>query len=218
MNILSPCPEPIVEQWLNSPPQSLEDEIGRVVLIEVFQVNCPGCFLYSLPAAVDLYQRYKDKGLSVWGIATAFEDFEINTLDNLKKLLFENIVVGETLNALTQQNRLIDNRLPYHLPFPVAMDQLNPANDIPQANLHQMAENYVSDYAKLNETEQKTARQSLNDYLKNQQRCGQTFQQFRLQGTPSHLLIDKQGRLRAVEFGYFAELEWTLGNLLAECL
>ncbi len=216
MNQLRPCPEPIVEQWLNSPPQILANELGQVVLIEVFQVNCPGCFLYSLPAAIDLYQRYKDKGLTVWGIATAFEDFEFNTLENLKKLLFEHIVVGETLKTLAQQDRLVDNRLAYHLPFPVAMDQLNPTTEIPQNTLQQLAESYIADYAKLNEAEQNTALKTLHGYLEHQQRCGQTFRQFKLQGTPSHLLIDKQGQLRAKEFGYFSELEWAIGNLLAE--
>jgi len=34
----------------------------------------PGLFLYALPQAADLYQRYSDQGLSVLGVATAFED------------------------------------------------------------------------------------------------------------------------------------------------
>ena len=61
-----------LSDWVQGQPTNLDQLLGRVVLIEVFQVNCPGCFLYSLPQAIDLHQRYYDKGLSVIGMATAF--------------------------------------------------------------------------------------------------------------------------------------------------
>jgi hypothetical protein len=30
----------------------------KVVLVEAFQVNCPGCFFYALPQAISLYEKY----------------------------------------------------------------------------------------------------------------------------------------------------------------
>jgi hypothetical protein len=49
---------------------------GNVVVIEVFQVNCPGCFLYGIPQAISIYEKYKDKNVKVLGVATAFEDYD----------------------------------------------------------------------------------------------------------------------------------------------
>ena len=97
---------------------------GKVVLLEVFQVNCPGCFLYALPQAIDLHQRYSDKGLTVLGIATAFEDFDKNTLENLLKLVKHGEIIGETLHILEQHSILTEGRLPFSIPFALAMDKL----------------------------------------------------------------------------------------------
>ena len=83
-----------VSEWVQGEATSLEQLLGNVVLVEVFQVNCPGCFLYSLPAAVAIHQQYSTQGLVVLGVATAFEDFNKNTLGNLKGLLEKGEVVG----------------------------------------------------------------------------------------------------------------------------
>ena len=40
--------------------------------------------MHALPEAVNIYNKYKDDGVRVLGIGTAFEDFDKNTLDNLK--------------------------------------------------------------------------------------------------------------------------------------
>ena len=47
-----PAPEPVIEKWMQGEPRSLAQLRGKVVLIEVFQVNCPGCFVHALPEAV----------------------------------------------------------------------------------------------------------------------------------------------------------------------
>ncbi len=113
-----------ISEWVQGNPTNLDQLLGRVVLIEVFQINCPGCFLYCLPQAIELHQKYFDKGLTVLGIATAFEDFDKNTLKNLKLLAKQNKVIGETLRVLTKNNQLIDQQLPFHIPFPLAMDKI----------------------------------------------------------------------------------------------
>ena len=106
-------------------PISLKDYQGKVVVVEVFQVNCPGCFIYGIPEAIDTFQKYKNNDVVVLGLATAFEDFDKNTLENLKLLLKENKVIGETLTTLTYQSKLLnEGRLSYSIPFPVGMDML----------------------------------------------------------------------------------------------
>lgn len=106
-----------VDTWVQGGPISLADLIGSVVLIEVFQVNCPGCFIYSLPRAIDLHERYYQQGLVVIGLATAFEDYDKNTLENLQKLVTTGEVIGETLKALNQHGVLSQGRLPWKIPL-----------------------------------------------------------------------------------------------------
>ena len=107
-----------VSDWVQGEPINFDQLSGRVVLVEVFQVNCPGCFLYSLPQAIELHRKYSDKGLSVLGVATAFEDFDKNNLKNLIRLAENGEVVGETLHLLSQQGKLTDRPPALSHPFP----------------------------------------------------------------------------------------------------
>jgi len=211
------APELQISMWLQGNASNLEHELGRVVLIEVFQVNCPGCFLYSLPQAIDLHQRYSDKGLTVLGIATAFEDFELNTLDNLKLLLEQHIVVGETNRVLTENNRLIDGRLPYHIPFAVAMDKINTlASVVSEDQVSRLIRQYVPDFIQRKEAEKIQIKSNAINYLNTQLYSAESFKLYQLQGTPSHIIIDKKGILKACEFGHFTDIEWLITNLLTE--
>jgi hypothetical protein len=55
----------------------------------------------------------------------AFEDFDKNTLDNLKMLAETGEVVGDTKSALSQYGQLQDgNKLSFKIPFPLGMDNL----------------------------------------------------------------------------------------------
>ena len=97
-----------LSEWVQGRPTNIDREAGRIVLVEVFQVNCPGCFLYALPEAAGIHEQYHDKGVTVIGVATAFEDFDKNTLDNLRRLSEMGYVVGETKRALTEAGRVGD--------------------------------------------------------------------------------------------------------------
>ena len=88
-----------VSEWVQGAPTNIDQEKDKIVLVEVFQVNCPGCFMYALPEAINIYNKYKDDGVRVLGIATAFEDFDKNTLENLKLLAETGEVIGETKEA-----------------------------------------------------------------------------------------------------------------------
>ena len=72
-----------------------------------------------------MHRKYSEHGLTVLGVATAFEDFDKNNLENLTRLAEHGEVVGETLRILSQQGKLSAGRLPYRIPFPLAMDRLN---------------------------------------------------------------------------------------------
>jgi thiol-disulfide isomerase/thioredoxin len=118
-----PAPDLRVSKWVQGSSTNISKQRGKVVLIEVFQVNCPGCFIYGLPEAISIHERYK-KGLAVLGLATAFEDYDKNNLENLKLLLKSGEVIGETKRALGNLGLLDGDKLPYKIPFPVAMDSL----------------------------------------------------------------------------------------------
>ncbi|GBL40638.1 hypothetical protein EMGBD3_00060 [Nitrosarchaeum sp.] len=119
------APNFAVSDWVQGAPTNFDQEKDHIVLVEVFQVNCPGCFMHALPEAISIYNKYKDDGVRVIGIATAFEDYDKNTLDNLKMLAETGEVIGETQSALSMYGQLQkDNKLSYKIPFPLAMDKL----------------------------------------------------------------------------------------------
>jgi hypothetical protein len=206
-----------VSDWVQGEPCVFDQLSGRVVLVEVFQVNCPGCFLYALPQAVDLYQRYSDHGLSVLGVATAFEDFDKNNLENLTRLIEKGEVVGETHRMLSQQGKLIADRLPFRIPFPVAMDRLQKRQaDITQDEIAAFINQRIPNFEQQTETWQQKIRQQVEHYFQSLTYHAETFEIFNLQGTPSYILVDKQGLLRDCGFGTNPDLEERVLGLLRE--
>ena len=111
-------------KWVQGMETNFDKEGDNVKLVEVFQVNCPGCFMYSMPEVISIYEKFKGNGLSVFGVATAFEDYDKNTLENLEMLLTTGEVVGDTKQALSQYGQLKDGKLTFKIPYPVAMDSL----------------------------------------------------------------------------------------------
>ena len=66
--------------WLNSPPLSLRQLRGRVVLLDFWDYTCVNC-LRTLPYVQAWHERYHDKGLSVLGVHTpefTFAQYEQN--------------------------------------------------------------------------------------------------------------------------------------------
>lgn len=210
-----PAPPLAIGEWLQGRPTQLADLAGRVVLVTVFQVNCPGCFLHCLPRAEDLHWRYQDYGLTVLGLATAFEDFDKNTVGNLRLLLDSGRVIGETEKLLKQHAFLKGERLPYSLSFPVAMDRLVPQSaDNLEGEIDAFVAQQLPDFESRPPTERQAIRARLRAYLAQPPFRPETFERYRLQGTPSYLLIDRVGILRASRFGAYDELETDLTDLL----
>jgi len=206
-----------LSEWVQGEPVNFDQLSGRVVLVEVFQVNCPGCFLYALPQAVDLYQRYSDHGLSVLGVATAFEDFDKNNLKNLTRLIENGEVIGETLRVLSQQGKLVAGHLPFRIPFPVAMDRLQKRQAGVDPNETETFINQrIPHFDQQPDTYRQKIRQQVQHYFQSLTYHAETFELFDLKGTPSHILVDKHGLLRDCAFGAHPDLEEHVLELLRE--
>ena len=106
--INKPAPQPEIECWVQGAEPPLSELAGQVILIEMIQVNCPGCFLHALPEAIRLHEKYQSQGLKVFAIATAFEHFAQNTLENLQDLLQHGELIGDPLHQLGKAGFLED--------------------------------------------------------------------------------------------------------------
>lgn len=141
-----PAPPLQVQQWIAGSAVTLEQLKGKVVLLDMFQIICPGCRAVH-PHVVRMQQRYGPEGLQVIGLAVAFELQSSQTPDKIR--------------AYVRNNRFN---------FPVAIDR----------NL--------------------TA----------------TFESYGARGTPYVALLDRQGRLRHVDFYRPEAVEGIVQDLLRE--
>ena len=80
------APELDVSEWIGH-PSPLASLRGRVVLIEAFQMLCPGCISYGLPQAQKVHRMLKD--VTVIGLHTVFEHHEVTGPDALKVFMAE---------------------------------------------------------------------------------------------------------------------------------
>ncbi|MEU7474725.1 redoxin domain-containing protein [Lentzea sp. NPDC042327] len=123
-------------EWFNSEPLDLAGLRGRVVVLEAFQMLCPGCVSHALPQAVRLEKTFGDD-LAVIGLHTVFEHHGAMTPVSLKAFLHE-----------------------YRIPFPVGVDAASGDHPAPV-----------------------------------------TFSRYRMRGTPTTVLIDRDGVLRGHQLG-----------------
>lgn len=207
-----------VSEWVQGAPTNFDQEKDKIVILEVFQVNCPGCFMHALPEAVSIYNKYKDEGIRVLGIATAFEDFDKNTLDNLKMLVETGKVIGETKSQLSMYGQLQDgDKLSYKIPFPLGMDKLTKTTgEISQEKIMQFIYPQIPEFDTQPEEYRNQIIQRVKDYMKSKEYAAETFEKFALQGTPSTIIVDRKGVLRDVSFGQTNHIEPMIQKLLNE--
>lgn len=129
------APEWTTTGWLNSEPLTVEALRGKVVVVEAFQMLCPGCVSGALPQAQRLAQTFGDD-IALVGLHTVFEHHAAMTPVSLEAFVHE-----------------------YRLRFPIGID----AHDAYQQPV--------------------------------------TFSAYGMRGTPTTLLIDRDGRLRSHHFG-----------------
>ena len=139
------APELQTQQWFNTrEPVSLGALRGKVVVIEAFQMLCPGCVSHGLPQATRIHDTFDGAEVAVLGLHTVFEHHEAMTPTALAAFLHE-----------------------YRIRFPVGVDAPGTGNGgLPK-----------------------------------------TMSAYRMQGTPTLILIDRQGRLRAQHFGSVPDLQ-----------
>ena len=204
-------------KWVQGMDTNFDKEGDNVKLVEVFQVNCPGCFMHSIPEIINIYNKYKGDGLSVMGMATAFEDYDKNTLENLEMLLTTGEVVGDTKQALTQYGQLDNGKLPFKIPYPVAMDSLVKEGGEPSMEkMNAFINQQIPDFESQPDEYKNQIYARVKEYYKSKEYTAETFEMYSLQGTPSTILVDRKGILRDVSFGSTANLESMVQKLLDE--
>ncbi len=99
--ILRQAPELQTIHWFNTDaPLTLESLLGRVVVIEAFQMLCPGCVSHGLPQAKRAAETFSSDDVCVLGLHTVFEHHAAQgTVEALAAFLHE-----------------------YRITFPVAID------------------------------------------------------------------------------------------------
>lgn len=78
-----------VSEWVNSTGERLDDLRGRVVVVEAFQMLCPGCVSHGLPQALRIHQSFSREHVVVLGLHTVFEHHDVMGPDALRVFLSE---------------------------------------------------------------------------------------------------------------------------------
>jgi len=105
----APAPEWQVERWFNTrEAPSLAALRGQVVVLEAFQMLCPGCVSHGLPQARRIRETFPPEHVAVIGLHTVFEHHAAMTPLALEAFLHE-----------------------YRIDFPVAVDLPGQNDPIP---------------------------------------------------------------------------------------
>ena len=136
------APELQIQQWFNTTTAPTLGALrGKVILIEAFQMLCPGCVSHGLPLAQKVHDAFPQDQVAVLGLHSVFEHHDAMQPVSLEAFLHE-----------------------YRITFPVGVDQPG-TGAMPQP-----------------------------------------MQAYKMRGTPSQILIDKSGQMRAHHFGTVSEL------------
>jgi hypothetical protein len=83
-------PELDTTDWFNVPaPLTFAGLRGQVVLIEAFQMLCPGCVQVALPQLTRIYDHFDSKELAVIGLHSVFEHHDVMTPAALEVFIHE---------------------------------------------------------------------------------------------------------------------------------
>ena len=106
------APEWVISEWINGPGIALSELKGKVVIVEFFQLWCPGCNAFSIPLMKKWTKTFKnelDEGnLAMLSIHTVFEGHDYQTPKRLRSFVKE-----KGIHHLVGNDKLIDGeRLP----------------------------------------------------------------------------------------------------------
>ena len=87
------APEFDIAEWINSEPVKLHDLKGQVVVIDFFQLWCPGCKSFSIPLTLEWEKEFANEiandQMKIVSIHTVFEGHQHQTVERLKKFVAE---------------------------------------------------------------------------------------------------------------------------------
>jgi hypothetical protein len=84
-------PEIIAQRWLNSDTKrTLKAEKGKVVVIAIWQLTCPGSQKFGLPQAMRLRNAFEEDEVAVFALHMPFEKFAEQTPEKVEAYLNEN--------------------------------------------------------------------------------------------------------------------------------
>jgi hypothetical protein len=87
---VQPAPPWQVSRWFNAPAGfGLEALRGKVVVLEAFQMLCPGCVSHGLPQAQRVRATFPEDRVAVVGLHTVFEHHQAMTPVALEAFLHE---------------------------------------------------------------------------------------------------------------------------------
>lgn len=175
-----------------------EFKLQKINLAFVFQVNCPGCFMYGIPIMNELAEQYGNK-IGIIGISTCFEDFDKNTPENTFKLLQSKEMVGETKKHFALNHI---HTYPQSLNFAVAFDETITAKEFLQKENIEVICKTNPTYANWPEWQKDAMHEKIIQYYSQFELIGKTFTLNQLMGTPSFIVFDKNKVIRKSLFGY----------------
>ncbi|OKX77724.1 hypothetical protein FM102_00475 [Corynebacterium glutamicum] len=85
----APLLELDVQEWVNHEGFSNEDLRGKVVVVEVFQMLCPGCVNHGVPQAQKIHRMIDESQVQVIGLHSVFEHHDVMTPEALKVFISE---------------------------------------------------------------------------------------------------------------------------------
>ena len=89
-NVYINAPEIQASEWLNTDSSiCLESLRGKVVVIEAFQMLCPGCVLHGIPQAKEIAQTFSNDQVVVLGLHSVFEHHDAMQPVSLKAFVHE---------------------------------------------------------------------------------------------------------------------------------
>lgn len=176
--------------------------INKVNIAFVFQVNCPGCFIYGIPIMNNLYRSFSDH-VGFIGIATAFEDFEYNNEVNLKLLLDNGTLVGETKKYYTA-NYGVSNYSDVPI-FPTAFDSMVTSEQFINSNKIKLICNSIPNFSSFSEIEKETILRKVKSHYSDIPLLAETFTLNQLKGTPSFVIFDDNYTILGQHFGHINE-------------
>lgn len=101
----NPAPQLDIVEWLNGDGITLNDVRGNVVVLEFFQLWCPGCNKFSIPLMKEWTEKFEgEDDILFVSIHTVFEGHQVQSPARLKKF-----VEKKKIQHLVGIDRHIDN-------------------------------------------------------------------------------------------------------------